>query len=165
VDVALVSETWLAQTIHFTHADYMTYRLDREGDAHGGVAIFVRHPLKHQLLPAFNTSVIESIGIKIFTQNGHFTVVSCYFPGSNNSRILRSFKTDLEKLTTIPGNFILAGDFNARHQHWGCVRANRAGPILFEHMLYAQIILFFTHPHPPIFLPKTVLHHQYWILF
>ncbi len=152
IDVALVSETWLQQSIHFTHADYITYRLDREADAHGGVAVFVRRSLNHELLPAFNTEVIESIGIKIFTANGHFTIISCYFPGSNNSRILRSFRRDLDKLTSNQGNFILAGDFNARHQHWGCVRANRAGPLLFEHMLRSDYSIFF--PPSPTYFPS-----------
>jgi hypothetical protein len=154
VDVALVSETWLEQNIHFTHADYITYRLDRENDAHGGVAIFVRRQIKHQLLPAFNTEVIESIGVKIITENGHFTVVSCYFPGSNNSRVLRGFKTDLDKLTSISGNFILAGDFNARHQHWGCIRANRAGPMLFDHMIQSDYSIFY--PSSPTFFPSQI---------
>jgi Reverse transcriptase (RNA-dependent DNA polymerase)/Endonuclease-reverse transcriptase len=151
VDVALVSETWLQPNIHFTHADFMAYRLDREDDYHGGVAIFIRRTLKHELLPAFNTQVIESIGIKISTQSGVMNLVSCYFPGSNNSRVLRSFKHDLETLTSLGGSFLLAGDFNSRHQHWGCVRANRAGPILFNHMLQSDYSIF--HPPSPTYFP------------
>jgi Reverse transcriptase (RNA-dependent DNA polymerase)/Endonuclease-reverse transcriptase len=152
IDIALVSETWLNQSISFAHADFTTYRLDRIEGNHGGVAIFVRRSLKHNLLPSFNTEVIETIGINVSTSRGDISFVSCYFPGSNNSRILRSFRNDLDILQSIPGNYVLAGDFNARHQHWGCIRANRAGPVLFDQMLRSDFSIYF--PNSPTYFPS-----------
>jgi hypothetical protein len=152
IDIALVSETWLNQTISFSHSDFITYRLDRNEDTHGGVAIFVRRSLKHKLMPSFNTEIIESIGVQINTSRGDISIISCYFPGSNNSRVLRGFRNDLDILTSIPGNYIIAGDFNARHQHWGCLRANRAGPILFDHMLRSDFSIY--HPNSPTYFPS-----------
>jgi exonuclease III len=81
IDIALVSETWLNQTISFSHGDYKTHRLDRNENSHGGVAIFVRRSLKHQLVPSFNTEVIESIGVKISTSRGDITFISATFQG------------------------------------------------------------------------------------
>jgi len=152
IDIALVSETWLNQTLNFAHADFTTYRLDRNEGNHGGVAIFVRRSLKHSLLPAFNTQVIETIGVKVSTTRGDVSFVCCYFPGSNNSRILHSFRNDINILTSIPGNYVLAGDFNARYQHWGCIRANRAGPILFDQMLRSDFSIYF--PNSPTYFPS-----------
>jgi hypothetical protein len=78
----LVSETWLENTINFTHADYFTCRLDCEADEleHGGVAIYVSRILKHLpkylLLPVFRTEVIE-LCVSLYTE---------WPPGHNNDR-------------------------------------------------------------------------------
>lgn len=136
VDVALVSETWLKNDISMNHSDFNCYRSDRETGKGGGVAIVIRKNICHELLPIIPTHFIENIGIKItFDDNSVINVYSCYFPGGSAgpTDIKKiNFKSDLKKFSRIQGRYILGGDFNSKHQVWGCIRSNCWGNILHD---------------------------------
>lgn len=129
-----MSETWLKSDIPLSHPDICVYRNDREVRRGGGVAIIVRNCVSHLTVPIVNTKLIENIGIKIRTDYGDLSIYSCYFPGgrigSDGAR-KKIFAADIHKLTRSE-RYILGGDFNSRHQSWGCTRANCWGNILYE---------------------------------
>lgn len=134
IDVCLVSETWLKPNMCLNHEKFFIYRNDRENMRGGGVAIIIRKNIPHQLLPIVNTTLIENIGIKILTNSDFIDIFSCYFPGGRvgiNGYRKQLFASDLNKLSR-GEKFILGGDFNSRHQSWGCVRANCWGNLLFQ---------------------------------
>lgn len=104
--VALIQETWLKPRDSFSHKDFNCYRNDRINRARGGVAIIVSKNLKHELLPDFGTSTIESIGIKVCSETSPISLVSAYFPGSDQSRLtVAEFRNDIRKLTGIQEKF------------------------------------------------------------
>ena len=132
IHACLLSETWLKPNIALSHQDFVIYRKDRTNKNGGGVAIVIKKGISHSLISDVNTSVIENIGLKIFTSLGGINVYACYFPGGLTGRSgLRKnmFISDLHKLCR-SDQFILGGDFNSRHQNWGCLRANSWGNTL-----------------------------------
>ena len=50
------------------------------------MAIVIKKGISHSLISALNTSVIENIGIKVFTSLGDINVYVCYFPGGLTGR-------------------------------------------------------------------------------
>lgn len=140
-DVCLLNETWLDSSCTMKHRNFFCYRNDRQNSRGGGVAILIKKNIAHQLLPAPNTSLIESIGIKIFCENDSINIYSCYFPGGNTSCLRKQlFSSDLRKLTSSNNKFILGGDFNCRHSYWGCYRRNTWGNLLYEKLNTLQIL-------------------------
>ena len=65
-----------------------------------------------------------------------FTLYCCYFSSTKVDSVIKSqFKSDIKKLCSHnSGDFVVCGDFNARHTQWGCVRANPIGNILFQEL-------------------------------
>lgn len=159
IQIALLSETFLKHNMTFSHADYKIYRLDRTSNVKGGVAILIRKDISHSLLPCFETSVIEAIGVSIDSLSGRITFISAYNPGSNND--VQAFINDVRKLTNINESFFICGDLNAKHRLWNCSRANAAGNLLFEELATGAFIIHNppspTHiPNDPNRLPSTI---------
>jgi Reverse transcriptase (RNA-dependent DNA polymerase)/Endonuclease-reverse transcriptase len=134
IDVALINETYLKQGTPFSHPDFRCYRLDREGRVNkGGVAILVRSNLPHNLLPSFQTKILECIGISVNSATGPINFISTYRPGGRSTADdIAKFRSDINLLTSSRTSFFICGDLNARHSSWGCSRANAAGDVLFE---------------------------------
>lgn len=118
IDFAALSETWLAKGQFLSLQNYTLYRRDRENGEHGGVAIAVKNKIKHALLPAINTTIIEAVVISIPTaSNRSITLISCYFPGGSSPQKLDLFKKDIKILTSITkASYFLIGDFNSKHR-------------------------------------------------
>lgn len=134
IHVCLVSETWLNPNVSLSHKEFHIYRNDRQSRRGGGVALIIRKHNTHLPVPIVNTSLIENIGVKIKTDSGDIHIYSCYFPGgrvgSDGTR-KKMFASDIHKLSRSE-KYILGGDFNSRHQSWGCTRANCWGNVLYE---------------------------------
>lgn len=152
IDIILMSETHLKSNLSCSHSDFMTYRLDRERGQGGGVAIFIRKSLKHELIPCPRTEVIEALSLKVFCGNQNFIVTSAYYPGSNDSRINRKYERDLDLLTSRP-KFLIGGDFNSRNEFWNCVRNNLAGRTLNQKIQNDDILLY--HPDSHTHFPRS----------
>ena len=76
-----------------------------------------------------------------------------YFPGSNNPINLAHFRSDIRLLASLFNNHIISGDFNSRHQFWGCSRSNAAGRVLYDEMCSNQFLIF--HPNEPTHYPEN----------
>lgn len=138
IDILMVNETWLKPSDKIlSNSNFKLYRLDRLDRGGGGVAIFVNKKIKHQLLPYVNTRVIEAVSIKIYSDVSPFTLYCCYFSSKRTNKVIQSyFRSDIRKICAHDsGDFVVCGDFNARHTHWGCVRANSTGKILYQELL------------------------------
>lgn len=157
IQVACLSETFLKpeQRLH-THPDYKIHRLDRPDNRGGGVAIVIRKSLSSKLLPDLNLQLIESIGVEIYINDqSKLHVYSIYLPGSSSSTSIRqNFISDLRKIIQAHSNtpYYICGDFNSKHRHWNCSRANLAGTLLYEEYLDRSFVI--AHPPEHTYFPE-----------
>lgn len=144
IDIIAISETHLRSHQSFNLPNHSFIRLDR--DTHGGIGIAVHHKLKYRILSLPNTRFIEAAGIEVLTGSGSFKLFAVYCPkqaaySNGTANLLRQ---DLTTLVRTRGDFLIAGDLNAKHQSWGNQRCNKNGQILFEAMQSGS----FTVVHP-----------------
>jgi endonuclease/exonuclease/phosphatase (EEP) superfamily protein YafD len=155
VDVALLCETFLKPDtkINF-NADYTFHRLDRMTGAKGGLAILVRRGIKHSLLPNFGTKLIEAFGIEVQTVTSKITLITAYVPGgASRQQIDGHYLNDLRLLHNRPESYFICGDFNSKHRLWNCLRANKAGSLLFEELGRSDFLIL--HPPSPTYCPLS----------
>uniref|UniRef100_A0A1B0CHA5 Putative reverse transcriptase-like protein n=1 Tax=Lutzomyia longipalpis TaxID=7200 RepID=A0A1B0CHA5_LUTLO len=146
-----VYETWLSSRQNLDIPAYRIVRLDRASGKGGGVAIVLKSHINFEIVQDMKLKVIEAVGIK-FGSLKKVTLVAAYFPGTALSRDKHSnFKSDINYLSRFKGNFIIAGDFNSKHRHWNCVRANKSGQILYDGMINGNFFVFY--PPTPTFFP------------
>lgn len=154
IDVCLLSETWLKPLNRLYHPSYNCIRVDRETTG-GGVALLIRKTINYVELPVVNTEMIENVGIEIISNTStNIKIFSTYFPGGSSSRELqRKFNSDLRKLFSQTGHYILCGDMNSRHRNWGCLRANSWGNILTQFTSFFPITILNTDD--PTYIPSS----------
>lgn len=127
IDIALIMET------HFT--EYSDIYISRhkliktnypDNTAHGGVVILVKSSITFQPLPSFRKDYIQSCAIILKLNNLTFTIAAIYnLPKHNITNLQFS-----EYFNTITNNFIIGGDYNAKHQSWRCQVNNPRGVVL-----------------------------------
>jgi hypothetical protein len=81
IDIALINETYLKQSVPFTHPIYKFYRLDRTDRSKGGVAKLVHQDLPHMLLSSFRMRILECIGVSVFTASGRLEFILTHRQG------------------------------------------------------------------------------------
>jgi len=97
--------------------------------------------------------MLESLAVEIGVARDTFIFVSIYFPGSSDSATIRNFINDIRLLLSLGRKVIIAGDFNARHQFWGCSRSNSAGRKLYQEMSNDMFSIYY--PDSPSFFPDN----------
>lgn len=150
IDIALFTETWLRQNQSVSIPNFKTYFNNRPDNnagnraVGGGVAIAINCNIAHSLLPNFNTSVIEAIGIEVHGERSSTKIIAVYFPGGKiNSSKLNLFRRDLRLLSGSNSPFLICGDLNARHRFWNCVRGNSTGRALYDEMTNHNFLIHF----------------------
>ena len=146
IDIAAVTETHLNSNIKIYIPNYKVIRKDRNDRKGGGVALIIKNNIKFEYVLDLELKVIESVGIKIRSQNGKITIFSIYMPKNctiKNGLALK-FKNDLKKMTSISGKFLIIGDLNAKHDLWNNKVINMNGKIVSE--LLNSRSLFYTIP-------------------
>jgi exonuclease III len=126
VDICLLNETFLKDHHKMSMTNFKIYRNDRERFG-GGVAILIRNTIEHTLLPIQDTVKIENISIQLYIQQRPVIITSAYSPSYGNN-----FRNDILKLCPYNKEFLVFGDFNAKHSSWNCMTNNRAGIALFD---------------------------------
>lgn len=129
VDVALITETNLKPEVSVFIPGFRIIRLDRTNSRGGGVAIAVRRNINCRLLPSLQLKIIEAVGVEISTSVGDITLIVAYCPAQATAESAKTLRRDIIKLTRRQGQYIIAGDLNAKHQAWGNTRRNRNGTI------------------------------------
>lgn len=154
IKVACICETKLNEFIRFKHTDFIIIRLDSNSGqvTRGGVAIVVHHSVPFETLPSLGTEIIEAIGIKIKLDGHHqfLKIISAYYTGTVADQDPAAFRRDIKRLTTLR-NAAIFGDFNAKHDYWGCIRNNATGNILYEEMISADFDI--VYPDEPTYHP------------
>ena len=71
ISLAGVCETRLNEQIRFRHTDFRVFRLDNNRGlvTRGGVAILVHVSIRCELLPSIDTEIIETLGVRVQTQD------------------------------------------------------------------------------------------------
>lgn len=149
VDIACVYETFLKPNVRLhNHPDYKCYRLDRQNHG-GGVAIFIRRTITHEAAPNLKFKLLECIGVIVKLSNSSsINIYSIYLPGSASNELIRQhYQQDIRKLTSLRFSYYACGDFNSKHRHWNCTRANTAGKILYDEYINHDFIIAFPPTH------------------
>ncbi|KAL1122863.1 hypothetical protein AAG570_003189 [Ranatra chinensis] len=127
---------------------YITVRNDRVGRNGGGVAILLKEsiPFRQIDLPT-NPDGTETLGIKVILNNRSTTIINVYNPPNV---VLKECL--LRNLFDYRGTVIVAGDFNARHRLWHCIRKNANGATLYDFVMNRGATLF--APETPTYVPS-----------
>uniref|UniRef100_A0A2H8TKI9 Putative RNA-directed DNA polymerase from transposon X-element n=1 Tax=Melanaphis sacchari TaxID=742174 RepID=A0A2H8TKI9_9HEMI len=130
IDIALISET------HFTKHSYVPitgYNLLKsnhpDNTAHGGAAIYIKSSLLYQPLPNFCQPYLQSCAILLYLNNIPTTIAAIYSPPRHNMNI----QNYVDYFSTLSHNFIIGGDYNAKHISWGCRANNPRGLVLYNY--------------------------------
>lgn len=153
IDISMVTETWLETNDKFTHPSYNCLRIDRSHRRGGGVALVSHKSLKLRQLKCIDTGLIENVVAELNINDSEtFKIICVYFPGGRANETSRSiFKSDLRKILSVGGNFVICGDLNSKHRDWGCHRANTWGNILSDFTLTFPFTI--RYPNNPTHIP------------
>ena len=122
--VAAISETWLRPGYHFRIQGYACLRDDR-ADGRGGAALLLDKSLPFSRVNLSSGSHQFNV---VAARIRDITILSIYIP--HPSRPIASELRSI--LTSIPGPYIVLGDFNAHHLSWGSNQGSALGNALVE---------------------------------
>lgn len=146
IDILLLAETFLKPHHSLNIRNYIVYRNDRTHQAHGGVAIVIRKNIPHKVRSPINTALIENVAIEVNINNVSTCITAAYSP-----KYSTHFANDIQALTSHNSQFLLFGDFNAKHTAWNCNNNNKAGISLYTTHQLSQFMIYHTpeHTHYP----------------
>jgi exonuclease III len=129
IDIALVSE------IHFTPLTVLKIRnyniyttLRPSSKARGGTAIFIKDSIKHFELENHSELYQQATTVSVNDGNNDLTVTAIYYPPQGGADEIK-FTDFFRKL----GNrFIVGGDYNTKHTHWGSRLITQKGRALLK---------------------------------
>lgn len=142
IDIIMLVETFLKPHHNFELNDYNVYRQDRVHQAHGGVAIAIKKQIKHKLCESIKTNFIENIAIEIQINGIQTCIAVAYSPRSSNH-----FSADIQLLTSFNSQYMIFGDFNAKHTSWNCHSNNSSGNSLFSLQQTHDFLVYHTDTH------------------
>lgn len=130
-DVAGVCETKTDGKFKLKIPGYKSYLRSRDNRG-GGVAIFVKHNIKHEVVNLELTNV-EFEGVKIFSETSKLIIGQVY--KSPNKKL------NLEELKILfaVNNIIVMGDLNCKRKEWMCPIDNADGSLLLDFCLKENI--------------------------
>jgi hypothetical protein len=116
IDIILISETHFIENNYFSLRGYNFYKTNHpSGNAHGGSAIIIKSTIKHHVILPYSSRHIQGTSIQIDDWYGPLTVSSVYCPP--NIQISMVMFQDFFK--ELGPRFIVGGDWNAKHTHFG----------------------------------------------
>jgi len=131
IDVALISETHFTKYSHIHIPGYTLIKTNHpDNTAHGGAAIFVKSNIECYPLPSFSQPFLQSCAINLKINNTPLTIAAVYLPPKH--KVTNTQFSDY--FNSFNNNFIIGGDFNAKHQSWGCRVNNPRGVTLYNHI-------------------------------
>ena len=132
IDVCLISETHLTKHSHVRFNGYVVYHtIHPDNTARGGSAVIIKESILHTELAQYSTQEIQATAVEIRTDQYSFTIAGLYSPPRH------SIKKEqyLEYLNLMGTRFIIGGDFNAKHIHWGSRLTTTKGRELLKAIL------------------------------
>lgn len=129
IDICLISETHFTKQTHIKFRGYQVYHtMHPDNTARGGSAIIVKNNICHYEEQKYETKEIQATSISIKTKNHSLTVTAVYCPPRYNLKMDEFIKF----LQSLGEKFIVGGDFNAKHTHWGSRLVSTRGKELLE---------------------------------
>lgn len=128
IDVALITETHLLKTHHFSVPGYVCYRADHPSEAQHGAATLVKNSLAHFLHSTHSTDSMQVSTISLSLSSYSITLSSAYC-SPNYTIYQHEF---LSLFQSFGPRFLIGADFNAKHPRWGSRLTNPRGRILFD---------------------------------
>lgn len=127
IDIALITETHFTKYSSIHIPGYNLLKTNHpDNTAHGGVAILIKSSIIFHSLPNFCQPYLQSCAININLNNVPITIAALYSPPKH--KITNQILTDY--FLTLNHNFIVGGDYNAKHLSWGCRTNNPRGLVL-----------------------------------
>lgn len=150
INILLLTETKLASNIHFAMPGYVIYRADHPSDERkGGSAVLVKNHINHDGLPPIIEEEFQISRVLVTLNGVKYQIGSFYSAPANKMSVVNFWD-----IAHIMGhNFLLGGDFNAKHPRWGSNIINPRGQVL----MYAatQLFLEFSYPVEPTYYPPA----------
>lgn len=129
IDICLVSETHFTNESYIRFKGYKTYHTTHpDNDSKGGSAVIIRDSITHYQEIEFKTRIIQATSVNIKTKNYEIIVTAIYCPPRHTIKK----EQYIEFLETQGHRFIIGGDFNAKHTHWGSRLITTKGKELFN---------------------------------
>lgn len=146
IDIIIIVETFLKPHHQFSIKNFTIYRQDRLHIAHGGVALAVNNSISHKFKGSLNTQIIENIAIELCINNSPVLIFASYCPKNSCD-----FEDDIRLLTSHSSQFMIFGDFNAKHTSWNCKLNNKSGNSLYALQQSLPFMIYNTadHTHYP----------------
>jgi len=129
LDICLVSETHFTKESHIKLANYNIYHSNHPSNkARGGTAIVIQKSIKHNLELNIETEEMQVTTVTLSLKNKSCKISAIYCPPRYKLK-----KEDYIQLFKKLGNtFILGGDLNAKHTHWGSRLTTSKGKELYQ---------------------------------
>lgn len=116
IDVCLISETHFTKESFVNFKGYAIYHtIHPENSAKGGSAVIINNKIQHNEDLKVQSEDIQATSIIIKTKNYNLTVVAVYSPPKHKIKAERY----IELFKTFSNRFIIGGDYNEKHTHWG----------------------------------------------
>lgn len=129
IDICLISETHLTKENYINIKGYKFYHTVHPSDkARGGSGILIKEKIDHYEEPKFSEEAIQATSVNIKVTSRSYTVTAVYCPPKH--RIDKD--TWCNFLSSQGEYFIIGGDFNAKHTHWGSRLINPKGRSLYQ---------------------------------
>lgn len=129
IDVCLISETHFTKETYIRFKGYKVYHtIHPDNDAKGGAAVIIKENLIHHQEVGYQTEQIQAASVKTKTKNHEITITALYCPPKHGIKR----EQFIEFLNTQGYRYIIGGDYNAKHTHWGSRLINTKGRELLE---------------------------------
>ena len=151
--IVCLNETWIYQERSPSFINYKCYFNNRTTSSGGGLLILVRsdlNSLRFDITP-YNQGKLEIQGVNIFILRQKYNIINIYNPNEVVSKEEYS-----HYINQLGNNFIMCGDFNARHPLWDTRRPpNTSGLNLAEAIVDFDCVLLTRQNLPTYFHAQT----------
>ena len=130
IDLCLIAESHLTKNTNAKISGYLCYHaIHPSGKPRGGATIYARNNLRHYEHDKIEANTMQMVTITA-QLNSYKTIniAAIYCPPKYQLK-REDYKAMIQKLGT---TFIIGGDFNAKHTHWGSRLTNTKGRELLE---------------------------------
>lgn len=129
IDICLISETHIKKESNTKINGFLDYHaIHPSKKARGGASLYIKECIEHSLGLKVEVESMQVISVQVSTQNVSLNVSSIYCPP--RCKIDKEEFINLLKL--LKPNFIVGGDFNAKHSFWGSRCISQKGRMLYE---------------------------------
>jgi len=120
-----------------------------DGKAHGGTGVLIKNRIKHIFRNDFGINYLQATSLNIQLGNRQITLAAVYCP----PRFTISENQFLDFFNTLGDRFKAAGDYNAKHTHWGSRLVTAKGKLLYNTIIKVSNKLSCASPGTPIYWP------------